>query len=57
MPFMEDQQQESPTFGGSLADDLFNDPQSALPGPDAVAGPFIATAYKIDELAVSGACR
>lgn len=52
---MEDQ--PSPAFGGSLADDLFNDPQSALPGPDQVAGPYIATAYKIDELAVSGACQ
>ncbi|KAL9082368.1 MAG: hypothetical protein Q9159_006471 [Coniocarpon cinnabarinum] len=53
MPFMEDQQ-ESPTFGGSLADDLFNDPQSALPGPDQLSSSYISTIYKVDRLAVSG---
>lgn len=57
MPFMtDDQDQDSPTFGGSLPADLFDEPTSALPrANDPISE--AAAARKLEELSLNGACQ
>ena len=53
---MDDIQQESPDFAGSLPDDLFNDPASALPATSDPAS-ILKIAKKLDELSLNSSTQ